>query len=1245
MNDEPMEEPGALDAFAREAWPPRTAVEWASAWGLEDSVGLEQALATHAAIVTLAGAGGVTSLYANGELFSEFVLGAFARWCELLGPVPLQRWAAVILSGLTGIARPVTAPVFHALAAAGLATTSPSSRAQRRSTELTWNAVLSSASPAMRFATRYRLARLLRLTPRVVVVRHGGGARLEYRPDQEYDTGAAGGWDRLVETVSARERDILERRLRGATLEEIGREFGVSRNRPGQIEARGLRRLRHPSRSTRFRWQLLGRLDELPSTLVFRPDAVSRALACALGFDEAPVRMTDFIERLLDVEFVDLDGLLVVVRSVPRGEIIPRADEHGRRPRGAISIREDPARPAHPDCDATIAGGSIGVELALRPGSPPGLAVRGKVTSTSDKQLRSAFRRSTGAGLLHLATAAQYTDATYTVAFWRELAACYLDRVVELAADGVENALRVAPMEEALARFVRLAPLMKGVELLTIEVLQARWRDVGEELARELDTQGGDLQRCLDRLGANRKVTGRIHYWLAEARATDPYPFRFKPTYATPSGRAGRDVHAPLASTLAELAVTGDVPGLRSITRPLAHLRSGAPSLAGCIDIGQIVHEAAWSAEEAYALLTRLGIAEDAGIRSHVPDWWRERPRARARVRFGTRPATSLGLDVLVDFSVELVLDGEALDPFEVERVLATARGLVFLRGRWVEVDGARIAAELARWKSVGVSGLVPVYEAVMLVGKVASSVRHGAPEDAFTWALPETGPWLAGALDALAAPGADRESGAPLESSLPLRDYQRVGLGWLARLYELGLGGCLADDMGLGKTLQVLALIDLMRRRGEERPHLVIAPASLLSHWETQIHHWVPDIKVRVAHGLWSGESPRGERWNIADAAVVLVSLTSVERCQWLETTSWGLIVLDEAQSIKNPTNSTTRAVKRLAGHCRLAVTGTPIENELADYWSLFDFINPGLLGSPEDFTRFLGHHRNAEDPYRALRELTAPYLLRRRKSDPAVCAELPPKIEREVPCRLTPVQAVLYQQAVDELAGRLESVEDATDFAGLILPYLHRLKQICNHPSHWLRDGRYDVHDSGKFTNLAALGLRLAEVCEKVLVFTQYRQIADPLADLLAAAYGRSGLVMSSEVPLDERKRYVERFQSSSEVPFMVLTLRTGGAGLNLTAATHIVHFDRWWNPAVENQATDRAHRIGQTRSVTVHTFICRGTLEERIDRLLREKHALAEDVLATDGEAILTRMTRDELLAVLALDVNAASGSDAE
>jgi non-specific serine/threonine protein kinase len=355
----------------------------------------------------------------------------------------------------------------------------------------------------------------------------------------------------------------------------------------------------------------------------------------------------------------------------------------------------------------------------------------------------------------------------------------------------------------------------------------------------------------------------------------------------------------------------------------------------------------------------------------------------------------------------------------------------------------------------------------------------------------------------------------------------------------------------------------------------------------------------------------------------------------------TWNLLVLDEAQAIKNAGSKQTKAIKVLRARARVALTGTPVENRLGELWSVFDFLNPGLLGNLTEFGRYVKRLEESETPdFAPLRQLVTPYLLRRLKTDRRILPDLPEKTELTAWCPLAKPQAALYQRAVEELAERLaEPAESPIQRRGLVLAFMMRLKQICNHPAHWLGNGAFHPSDSGKFLRLTELAEEIASRQERVLVFTQFREMTVPLAEHLRSVFGRPGLILDGSTPVAQRQRLVSEFQREDGPPFFVLSLKAGGTGLNLTAASHVLHFDRWWNPAVENQATDRAFRIGQKRNVLVHKFACRGTIEERIDQLLQSKRDLADSVLGrSDGaEKLVTEMSNSEILQFVSLNLN--------
>jgi non-specific serine/threonine protein kinase len=523
-------------------------------------------------------------------------------------------------------------------------------------------------------------------------------------------------------------------------------------------------------------------------------------------------------------------------------------------------------------------------------------------------------------------------------------------------------------------------------------------------------------------------------------------------------------------------------------------------------------------------------------------------------------------------------------------------------------------------------------------VGSADAAV--GAQPD---WARVVAGPWLAETLKGLRSPqGLDRvDPGEALEGVL--RPYQQVGVRWLYLLTKLGLGACLADDMGLGKTIQVLSLLLVLKRQdgARPRPSLLVAPASLLANWTAEIERFAPGLKALIAHpsALPAAELKALDAARIRDIDLVITSYGSLLRMPWLAEVPWRLAVLDEAQAIKNPDAKQTRAVKTLQAGARLALTGTPVENRLGDLWSIFDFVNPGLLGTAKQFAAFA--KRLGERPdgsYGPLRELVRPYILRRLKTDKTVIADLPDKTEIKAFCPLSRRQAALYEQAVNELAEQLAGAA-GIQRKGLVLSFLMRFKQICNHPSQWLGDGAWAEGDSGKWARLRDIAEVVAAKQEKMLVFTQFREVTAPLAAFLTMVFQKPGLTLHGETEVKKRKDLVRRFQEDESVGFFVLSLKAGGAGLNLTAASHVVHFDRWWNPAVENQATDRAFRIGQTKNVLVHKFVCRGTVEEKIDQLIESKRHLSQELLEGGAGLLLTEMKDDELLKLVALDLDKA------
>ncbi|MDP9208566.1 MAG: DEAD/DEAH box helicase, partial [Actinomycetota bacterium] len=477
----------------------------------------------------------------------------------------------------------------------------------------------------------------------------------------------------------------------------------------------------------------------------------------------------------------------------------------------------------------------------------------------------------------------------------------------------------------------------------------------------------------------------------------------------------------------------------------------------------------------------------------------------------------------------------------------------------------------------------------------------------------------LAGAGRAAVAPPADLRA--------TLRPYQRRGLSWLAQMCELGLGGCLADDMGLGKTVQVIAL-HLHRRPLEAGPTLVVCPTSLLGNWQRELVRFAPDVPVRRYHG--GGRHLEG----LAVDEVVLVTYGVVRRDRAvLAEVGWGLVVADEAQHAKNPLSRTARELRAIPAPARVALTGTPVENRLTELWSILDWTTPGLLGPLERFRRSVAvpvERYRDPDATQRLARVVRPFLLRRRKSDPGIAPELPPKTETDRVVPLTAEQATLYEAVVRETLAEIASSE-GIERRGLVLKLLTALKQICNHPAQYLREPGPLPGRSGKLAALDELLEVILDEGESVLVFSQYVEMCRLIQARLADR-GVPTLFLHGRVPARRREELVARFEDG-EAPVFLLSLKAGGVGLNLTRATHVVHYDRWWNPAVEDQATDRAYRIGQDRPVQVHRLVTEGTLEDRIAALLASKRGLAEAVVGA-GEAWITELSDSELAELVSL-----------
>jgi non-specific serine/threonine protein kinase len=897
--------------------------------------------------------------------------------------------------------------------------------------------------------------------------------------------------------------------------------------------------------------------------------------------------------------------------------------------------------------------GIMTLEPVLTPHGVLTLRQTGNATALESEQgrrLEKAFIRGPGHGLLWLGANEVGTALLPVLSYWRELGVRYVTALCALpgVGDGHSKPPVPIPADGELDTMAAAVPPMTGAEYLTPAVLAALWQGMDAAFDAELADAKLSVQEFLKGRHPAWNLVGRVHFNLAENRKDAEAPFAFLATYTTRLSAQAKAQHLPLGKALQEYAGARNRERLLSLLVPVQRAAENCPWLKAMVDAGEIFHPLRWSPQQALQFLKDVPAVEKAGVVVRMPASWRMNRPARPQVKatVGGNAPSQLGTDALLDFRMEVTLDGESLSAAEIKRLLAHSDGLALIRGKWVEVDHERLNRTLEQFEAIerraATDGL-SFGEAMRMLAGAGIAGDGAAGQEDVDWSQTVAGPWLAETLAALRRPDGLSRIDPGRSFAGTLRPYQQVGVQWLYLLTQLRLGACLADDMGLGKTIQVLSLLLVLKNEAREnrKPCLLVAPASLLANWAAEIARFAPSLKTAVVHpSAMSSEKLNTDGGNnFADVDLVITSYGFLTRTPWLETTAWWFVVLDEAQAIKNPAAKQTKSAKRLKADMRIALTGTPIENRLSDLWSIFDFINPGLLGSSSQFSAFVKRLADRpHNPYGPLRDLVRPYILRRLKTDKSIIADLPDKTEVKTFCLLSRKQAALYQQAVAELAGHLEDV-DGMKRRGIVLAFLMRLKQICNHPSHWLGDGAWAEEDSGKLARLRDIAEVVAARQEKALIFTQFKETTAPLAAFLSSVFGRPGLVLHGETEVKKRKDLVRQFQEDEDVPFFVLSVKAGGTGLNLTAAAHVIHFDRWWNPAVENQATDRAFRIGQTKNVLVHKFICRGTVEEKIDHLIESKQQLAGDFLSGAADMLLTEMKDEELLKLVALDLGTA------
>ena len=784
------------------------------------------------------------------------------------------------------------------------------------------------------------------------------------------------------------------------------------------------------------------------------------------------------------------------------------------------------------------------------------------------------------------------------------------------------QATKITPSETSLETLLHSVPFVLGAESITKGWIRGQYRRLQKVFQKEIASYAGTVTLYLSEKSQRLQVPERIFFHLVE-NSGDEAPFAFLATYAT-TAENGRVRHVPLQYALTEYRE--DRRKLLDLLSCLNRAAEASALIGGFVESGELFHPLRLTAEEAYQFLRDVPALEDTGILCRIPNWWRKRySTISISVKIGEEKPPLLGLDALLQTVPSLTVGGVPLTGEDIRQLLSRTEGLAKIKGKWIEVNHTRLRELLSRMEEYRGE--------ISLLDALRSEIIH-APEKSAADVGPvlTNGDWLNGLLKTLRNPRRPRSQTLPDSFCGQLRPYQSRGCHWLLQMDRLGFGACLADDMGLGKTVQILAYLEFLRTSRPDSRVLLVVPASLLGNWQKEAARFTPELSLELLHGAPRKALER--RFAESDAFLTVTTYRMATSLEMLQEPVWDCIILDEAQAIKNPLSKQTRQIKKLRGRMRIAMTGTPIENDLSNLWSLFDFLDKGLLGSSSEFRAYCRHLEERPENYARLKNMISPFLLRRVKTDKRIISDLPDKLEQVDYVSLSRQQTVLYRKLVADTREKLLSSE-GIQRKGMVLSLILHLKQICNHPDQYLGQTEYAPAQSGKFELLRELAETIYEKRERVLVFTQFRELTGALDDYLAELFHMRGGVIHGGVPIRERNEIVERFQSEAYVPYLVLSVRAGGTGLNLTRANHVIHFDRWWNPSVENQATDRAFRIGQENNVMVHKFVSKGSIEEKIDALISSKRELAENVIGSGGENWITELSNEALMDILRLD----------
>ena len=843
------------------------------------------------------------------------------------------------------------------------------------------------------------------------------------------------------------------------------------------------------------------------------------------------------------------------------------------------------------------------------------------IATDTDRQWQARFEENCYEAMYQYGMTDVEAD-TISALFVKRLVKVFLEKLTDLPELEMVREHAIAELkEEDISGLLQAVPFAVGSEHVTSQWLVHIFHQLNQVYAGEMAAYEGTVALYLAEKNQQLHVPERIFFHLVENKEGD-YPFAFMATYATRQAD-GKVVHMPLKYALTEYH--NEREKLLNLLSCLNKAAEISELIAGFMESGEMFHPLGLTAQEAYDFLRQVEVIESVGILCRIPNWWRKRAAVvNMNLQLGEKKPSMLGFDTLVSLQPQLTVDGVVLTQTDIKKLLAQTEGLAWLKGKWVEVDHARLRKLLDRMEEN--QGEISLMDALRLELGTEQQKADVGP-------LVTNGKWLGELLQNLRQPQTIKRISLPKTFRATLRSYQNNGYTWLNYMDQLGFGACLADDMGLGKTVQVLAYLEKMRTGKRDAHCLLVVPASLLGNWQKEAEKFAPSLDYHILHGKTS--ALLAEELEKTKAFLFITTYGMASRIQKLQEMEWDCVILDEAQAIKNPLTRQTKEIKKLKTRMRIAMTGTPIENDLTNLWSLFDFLNKGLMGTSREFKDYCKSLEENPEGYGKLKMMISPFMLRRLKTDKSIIADLPDKIEMLDYASLSKKQVVLYRKTVADMEEKILSAEPGIQRKGIVLSTIMKLKQICNHPDQYLGQEAYAEEESGKFAMLREICETIYEKRERVLIFTQFKEITEYLADYLTGIFHARGYVLHGGTPVKERSRIVETFQGEKYVPFIVLSVKAGGTGLNLTKANHVIHFDRWWNPAVENQATDRAFRIGQDKNVMVHKLVCKNTIEEKIDAVISSKKELAENVIGSGGENWITELNNEELMKLLRLE----------